>query len=64
MDNLSTFERDVLCAYLRNPSPSVIAKALKRPRRSIDDALQRIKGKIRPGALVTTTTDADAPAAV
>ena len=44
---LSTFEKQVLDLYLTGMSYVQIAKVLGRDEKSADNALQRIKGKLR-----------------
>ncbi len=44
---LSDFEKQVLDLYLTGMSYSQIAKVLGREEKATDNALQRLKGKIR-----------------
>lgn len=44
---LSTFERQVLDLYLTGMSYSQIAKVLRREEKSTDNALQRVKSKVK-----------------
>ena len=46
-EELSTFENQVLDLYLTGMSYSQIARVLGRDEKSTDNALQRIKNKIR-----------------
>lgn len=46
-NELSSFEKDVLKDYLRGKDYQEIAARLKKPAKSIDNALQRIKQKAR-----------------
>jgi RNA polymerase sporulation-specific sigma factor len=46
MKNLSGFETRVLALYLQGRSYFEIAKSLKKPEKSIDNALQRVKKKL------------------
>lgn len=46
-NELSTFEKQVLDLYMTGMSYSQIAKVLGRDEKSTDNALQRLKGKIR-----------------
>lgn len=46
-EELSFFEKQVLDLYLTGMSTSQIAKVLGRDEKSADNALQRLKGKIR-----------------
>ena len=46
-EELSTFEKQVLDLYLTGMSYSQIARVLGRDEKSTDNALQRMKSKIR-----------------
>lgn len=46
LKNLSSFETRVLALYLQGRSYFEIARSLKKPEKSIDNALQRIKKKL------------------
>ena len=46
-DRLSSFEKQVLDLYLTGMSYTQIAKVLGRDEKSTDNALQRLKSKIR-----------------
>ena len=46
-NELSTFEKQVLDLYMTKMSTSQIAKVLGREEKSTDNALQRLKAKIR-----------------
>lgn len=48
---LSSFERDVYFQYIQGNSYDEIATTLKKPVKSIDNALQRIKKKLNPPIL-------------
>lgn len=45
-ENLSKLEKEVLNMYLKGVSYQEIAKIMKRPPKSIDNALQRVKKKL------------------
>ena len=45
-ENLSKLEKEVLSMYLKGISYQEIAKIMKRPPKSIDNALQRVKKKL------------------
>ena len=47
MENLSVFEREVIKLYLGGDGYIKIAEKLNRDEKSIDNALQRVKTKIR-----------------
>ena len=46
-ENLTDFERSVFALYVGNMSYNDMAKALGKPKKSIDNAIHRIKAKLR-----------------